>query len=453
MRSTRILTRHLALHGERIVYRIAGLPITLGALLAMGGAPSTALVLRRAYARHFWQPDTMGEAFDLATALCIWPVAVLAGALWFTWQNGPPIARRSGKSCWRQLIEQLRLALTAGVLPPWYYVFSLHDGQCRGEARNFLNRCETKRGVYRVLARRCAPTSPLRDKVAFAEHCRRHRLPVVPILAIAREGRIEGAAGVDEAGPAADLFIKLVTGRGGTGAERWDHAGGDRFRHTDGRTLSWAALLERLRAESGERPRLVQPRLRNHPLIADLSNGALSTVRALTCLDEQGRPELVGAVMRMAVGANRTVDNLHAGGIAAGVDLATGVLTSATNLGMDARLGWLDRHPDTGAPIAGRSFPRWTEMRALALDAHRAFSDRIYVGWDIALCEAGPVLIEGNLAPDLDIMQRPSRSGLASGRFGELLAFHLQHDAAQVPGLPCHDSRAMEATLAGEARG
>ena len=57
--------------------------------------------------------------------------------------------------------------------------------------------------------------------------------------------------------------------------------------------------------------------------------------------------------MRMAVGGNHRVDNFHAGGIAAPVDLQSGKLGLASNMGMDVRLGWLDRHPDTGAQIHG----------------------------------------------------------------------------------------------------
>ena len=52
-------------------------------------------------------------------------------------------------------------------------------------------------------------------------------------------------------------------------------------------------------------------------------------------------------MMRMAVGKNHVVDNLHAGGICAGVDLVTGELGPASNLGSDVRLGWIERHPDS----------------------------------------------------------------------------------------------------------
>jgi hypothetical protein len=129
------------------------------------------------------------------------------------------------------------------------------------------------------------------------------------------------------------------------------------------------------------------------------------------------------------MGSNHVVDNLHAGGIAAAVDLESGKLGPASNLGGDCRLGWLDRHPDTGARITGAQLPEWGEVRDFAIRAHKAFGDRVVVGWDIAITPGGPVLVEGNGAPDLDIMQRFARRGLMAARLGVLLAFHLGQPA------------------------
>ena len=55
----------------------------------------------------------------------------------------------------------------------------------------------------------------------------------------------------------------------------------------------------------------------------------------------------------------------------------------------------------------------------------RAFSDRVVIGWDIAIMEDRPRLVEGNSGPDIDLIQRPLRTAFADGRLGELLAFHL----------------------------
>jgi hypothetical protein len=414
------LHRRLLAHGENIVYRIAGLPITLAALATTGDGGAAA-ALRRAYAGHYRSPTDAGEWFDLIAGLLLTVPGVVLAVLWFTWRNGAIVARRSGRPVLAQLADQLRLFASAGVLPPWYYIFSLHEPGARARAASFLNRCETKRGVYRLLRAAFRSVSPLDDKIAFDKRCRAHQLAVAPVAMAFRGGESSG----DTRLPPVDLFAKPARGRGGRGAERWDHVDADRYRNLAGRELSAPALIERLRRKSRDRAWLVQRRLINHPAIADLSNGALSTVRVLTCLDERGRPELIAAVFRMAIGDNRTVDNIHAGGIAAAVDLAHGTLSDASDLGMDARRGWLDRHPETGGRIAGRALPLWSELCELAVRAHRAFDDRIVIGWDIGLTASGPCLVEGNSGPDVDLMQRPARRGFADGRFGELLAFHL----------------------------
>ena len=92
-----------------------------------------------------------------------------------------------------------------------------------------------------------------------------------------------------------------------------------------------------------------------------------------------------------------------------------------------------ETHPDTGAQIEGTPVPCWNEVKARAVEAHRAFDDRVVIGWDVAVLADGPVLVEGNGNPDLDILQRFMRTGLREHRFGELLAHHLRQRAASAP--------------------
>jgi hypothetical protein len=420
------LGQRAAVRGEWLVYRIAGLPIAFAAALRVSG-DGPVDQLRRAYAAYYWQPTNAADAAELVAALLLWPVCLLVGAVWFTLRNGETIARRCGKTAARQFVEQLAAYFTAGVLPPWYYIFQLHNGGGTSRARRFLHRCETKRGVFRLLTDRGPNASPLQDKPAFARRCRQNGLAAPATCAVlGRTAEVRRSHL-----PPEDLFVKPARGRGGKGAERWDYCGDGRYREPAGEILDGEALISRLRSLPSAERWLIQPRLKVHPSIADLSNGALCTVRAVTCLDEHNRPELVAAVLRMAIGANRTVDNIHAGGIAAGIDLASGELGPASDLGMDARLGWLDRHPDTGGLIRGRRLKLWPEVRELSVRAHEAFADRVFVGWDIGLTEAGAMLVEGNIAPDVDLLQRPTQRGLAEERFGQLLAFHLARRAGR----------------------
>lgn len=409
--------------GRGITYRIAGLPIAVRHSVGRAGkAPDR--VLRRAYARRYWNPRGLEERVQLAIALLTWPLVVLGLQISFTLKNGGEVARRFHRPVHRQLVDQLRLYLGAGVLPPWYYIFELHRRPSIGEARDFIYRWESKAGFLRLLKEDDrTPASELNDKARFAEHCREHQIRTAPVLAVLTGGEVEYCALPAEF--ETDLFVKPVTGRGGKGAQRWDLVESGTYRSTGGELLSREQLCGRLCEQSRMASLLVQQRLQNHPDLEPLNNGALSTVRVLTCLNEQGEPEVVGAAMRMAIGANHVVDNLHAGGIATAVDLETGVLGPASNLGAHSRLGWIDRHPVSGAQITGTRLPMWNEVREFAIRAHVAFADRVLVGWDIAITADAPVLVEGNGSPDLDIMQRFVRSGLMGARLGALLAFHV----------------------------
>jgi Sugar-transfer associated ATP-grasp len=414
------LNRQLKDFGRSVTYQVAGLPIALRGLGQKSEAPEA--IIRRAYAHRFWHPRGIAELSRLALSTIVSPLVLLGLEVAFTVKNGRQVARRFGRPVHRQLLDQLRLYVRAGVLPPWYYIFELYRQPHSAFARDFIYRWESKGGVLNLLREERAPRSELNDKARFERHCRKHQVRAVPVLAILRDGEVELRA--NQRDFATDLFVKPLCGRGGKGAERWDYSTG-LYRSIDGRWLTRDELFARLARRSRSVPLLIQPRLVNHEALQGLNNGALSTVRVLTCLNEAREPELVGAAMRMAIGSNRTVDNLHAGGIACAVDLETGVLGPASNLGADSRLGWLGRHPNTGARIEGAQLPMWGDVRKFAVDAHGAFSDRVIVGWDIAITADGPMLVEGNGSPDLDIMQRFVRHGLMTARLGILLAFHL----------------------------
>ena len=407
----------IADRAERLVYRVAGLPIAISALVLTSSTdPSDPL--QSAFAWRYWHPDGAGEWSDLVGGLVLWPLAVIVTSALYTWRNGKVIRSRYGKPIAAQFLEQLKLYLSAGVLAPWYYIFSLYDGDAGGRARTYLQRFETKPSIFMLLKRKRG--SPLTDKVEFARYCVARRIRCVPNLLELRGERVSGAL------PDHDLFVKPIKERGGKGAERWDRVGAGSYSDTRGKRIGAAELLAYLVEKSRRMPLVVQRRITAHPRLSDLTAGALPTVRVVSCLDERQVPELIGAVFRMSVGTNATVDNLHAGGIAAAVDLRTGTLSRATNLGADARLGWLSRHPDTGAIIEGQALPFWKETKELAATAHRHFTDRVVIGCDIAIVEDGPIIVEGNGNPDMDILQRFMREGLRKHRFAELLAYHLR---------------------------
>ena len=410
----------LADSAERLVYRAAGLPVAIGVLVGSYGTPADD-TLRFAFAQRYWHPQSIGEWAELFGGIILWPFGLLLASAWFTWRNGPVIRQRYGKRLSAQIGEQLRLYFSAGILAPWYYVFSLHDEGAE-RADTFIQRFETKTCYFRLLKPRKG--TPLNDKRRFAEFCTERGIRTVETL-MNLDGKDPG-----EPLPDRDVFVKPTTGRGGRGAERWDNVGPSTFIGPLGEERSGDELLARLVIRSKHRPLIVQPRMDPHPELTCVTAGALPTTRILTCLDAAGEPKVMAAMIRMSLGKNKTVDNLHAGGIGALIDVASGTLSKASDLGSDARLGWFSAHPDTSAPIEGRLVPLWEEAKAAALNAHRHFADRVVVGWDIAILADGPIFIEGNGNPDLDILQRFMRVGFREHDLGKLLAFHLRERAA-----------------------
>jgi len=398
-----------------------------------------AAFIHRACRREMWRESSLLMRLGLLAALLSWPVIIPVLVAFFTRRNGADVRRRTGKPIRRQMWEQTVLALTRSMLPPWYYIFELHDDGRRRRAGEYLHRFETKRFTYAFLRRynggqpvpATRSTHCLSSKVAFTARCRDYQLPAVPIAMFLENGRILTGDAKASPLPRQDLFVKRVRGTGGYGAERWVHLDADRYRDAGGAILTEAALLERLKGLTLTcgKGYIVQPRLVNHRDIADLSNGSLTTVRVMTCRNERGDYEVTNAAFRMAQGKTSVVDNFHAGGILAKVDIRTGMLGRATDgaLALGPGTGWCERHPDTGGRILGRTLPLWDEVLDLVRRAHRtAFADHVLIGWDVAILDDGPRLVEGNKGPDLDLVQRSHGEPLGNTRFGELLAFNLR---------------------------
>lgn len=78
------------------------------------------------------------------------------------------------------------------------------------------------------------------------------------------------------------------------------------------------------------------------------------------------------------------------------------------NLISDAYDEWFDTyvtHPDTGTVIKGMKLPFIPEAREMVKKAALLVPEVRYVGWDVAITQDGPVLIEGNFYPSYGLTQ------------------------------------------------
>jgi hypothetical protein len=145
--------------------------------------------------------------------------------------------------------------------------------------------------------------------------------------------------------------------------------------------------------------------VQQHTYAEAIFPGALNTIRALMMRGEGGAPVLVAATHRFGTQLSAPVDNFSRNGLVAKIDRDTGRLDRAITVAADNRVFFHVAHPETGTLIAGNEVPYWSEVRALVDALGAAFPYLDYVGWDIAITGAGPVVIEGNAHPSLRFFQ------------------------------------------------
>ena len=158
-------------------------------------------------------------------------------------------------------------------------------------------------------------------------------------------------------------------------------------------------LYDHLKASGAD---LVEDVIVQHADVAKLYPNAVNTYRIVT-IARNGTAGVVYAYIRIGNGG-RFVDNFNSGGMTAPVELDSGIIRFAA-FDKDGRT--YETHPATGCPIAGYRLPYWRESLELCLEAARLIPRLGYVGWDVAVSEDGPQLIEGNHFPGHDILQMP----------------------------------------------
>lgn len=146
---------------------------------------------------------------------------------------------------------------------------------------------------------------------------------------------------------------------------------------------------------------LIQEKLIQNKVINEIYPYSLNTLRVVSVLDGD-EVVIIGGLLRCGT-AGRVVDNASQGGIFVGI-------------GEDGRLkkyGYYypkygtktDKHPDTHVEFESIEIPYYKEVLKLVKEAHKVFKWIKTVGWDVAVLEDGPILIEGNSRYAERIMQ------------------------------------------------
>lgn len=130
---------------------------------------------------------------------------------------------------------------------------------------------------------------------------------------------------------------------------------------------------------------------------------AINTVRIITVHKYDGEVKVVAAYQRIG-NHGYIVDNYNGGGMVVPINEKTGIIEYPA---VDKLKNVYHSHPMTNIKIEGFKVPMYKEAVSLAKKCAKVVDEIRYVGWDIAITDKGPTIIEGNEYPGHDIYQLP----------------------------------------------
>lgn len=158
---------------------------------------------------------------------------------------------------------------------------------------------------------------------------------------------------------------------------------------------------------NNNRNMLLEEVIVQHPALAAFNPSSVNVPRLNTMLDANGEPVVFSAFFRAGSG-DAVVDNMGAGGMAAHIDVDTGIVNT---MAIDMKRREYVCHPESGQVFPGLVIPHWEEAKELVIRAAREVPEMRYIGWDVAVTEDGVCLIEGNDRADICVRQFVDRHG------------------------------------------
>ncbi|NMC39095.1 MAG: hypothetical protein GYA41_12295 [Bacteroidales bacterium] len=133
-----------------------------------------------------------------------------------------------------------------------------------------------------------------------------------------------------------------------------------------------------------------------HKALDMLNPSCLNTMRIDTFINPDGKIEVISAYIRMSF-RNAHVDNITSGGLLVGIDKEKGCLKKEGYANFkDVGTKIFTEHPVTKTVFENYKIPYFNEAKDLVKKAAGLMPGLRLVGWDVAITESGPVLIEGN---------------------------------------------------------
>lgn len=192
------------------------------------------------------------------------------------------------------------------------------------------------------------------------------------------------------------VFVKTAEGTQGASCAKWELLD-DMHVAVNHVATGWEELSDWVTGEL-----LVEEIVPQHKAIAAFHSKSLNTLRMVTMRKPDGSIELNHSFLRLGVG-EQGVDNFNHGGI--GVLIRKDGTLAKIGRYKDFTRPDATEHPDSHILFDGYKIPMYQECVQLVLRAHELNKNIQGVGWDVALTQDGPLLVEANPNFGFDLMQ------------------------------------------------
>lgn len=161
---------------------------------------------------------------------------------------------------------------------------------------------------------------------------------------------------------------------------------------------------ENLISQLGAKVWLIQEKIESHKFLKRFNAGALNTTRIVTIFNGEHYEYLAG-FQSFATG-DAKIDSWSKGSVYVGIDpdnecLKRFGITSPT----DVKAGIQYAHPDSKLLFDNYPIPFLKDAIKLCCHAHTIFYFNFIIGWDVAITDDGPMIIEANEMPGMNVVQ------------------------------------------------
>lgn len=315
------------------------------------------------------------------------PINFVRKAFAVDWKGMLPLVRQmakeSGRSRFDVLRDMTRCYREDGFTWKNYATFGFHLQRDPAMRRTFFS--QTQMDNFSLQAHTAASKEILRDKGKFLRHFSDFIKRDFVDLRVDDFARFNSLL---EKHPI--IFVKPPLECGGKGVERFLSA-----------EISDKKAFHQQLLDEGRY--IVEEAIVQNSEMAKLSVNSINTLRVGSCRNPEGELSIPYVLLRISFTKAYNDNATTGGGFVLISDEGKIESQPATYLPL---VQYFEKNPLTGFPYVGFEIPYFEEVKALVLAAHRLLPESRYIGWDVAISDKGPLLVEGNENPAADLFQQ-----------------------------------------------